>query len=611
MKKLILTLVFVASFAMQALAYDFQSGNLLYTILSTDPPCVSLAGHVDGTEAQGELVIPETVTYEGVTYTVTSIGQYAFWGCKNLTGQLVIPNTVTRICPAAFGQCSGFTGMLVIPESVTELSLPIPPVNGIEGAFEECSGFTGLVLPSSLEVIGGGVGGGCFAWCSGLTGELMIPNTVKEIYSMAFYGCTGLSGELKLPDSLEYIGYEAFGGCSGFTGKLVFPEAVDWIGDYAFARCSGFTDVELHHQVFYQYNFGDYVFSGWNWSEIDLPEGWTATGQGTFADNANLTKVHLPESLTNVGSDCFKNCSKLSEINIPESVYSFGSQAFSHCSNLTEIHFPKHLKSIGAGAFNHCSGLMGEIIIPDSVEWISLGTFDSCVGINRFVAGSSVNRIAEWAFRDTQLESFCLKATTPPQLFRQTQPNAWHFPADIPITVPCGTLEAYQNAEGWSDFTNISEGVVYVFFVLSSNEDSGIVNLLKEATCDDMTVKVEAVPGQGGTFLYWEANGERVSSENPYNFTLDKDTRLVAIFSGTGIGETGQAVSLYPNPTKEKLTIDGAEAAEIQIYNAIGQCVKTSRNTNEISVEGLSQGVYLLRITTADGMVISERVVKE
>ena len=266
MKKLVFTFAILASFAMQALAYDFQSGDLLYTIISTDPPCVSLDGHVDGENAQGELVIPSEVTYEEMTYTVTKIGYEAFYQCSGLTGNLVIPSTVdtimtrafkncsgftgdlvipnsvrhlgggafewcygfdgtlvlpetipaiysntfqgctgltgalnipstvTSIGPAAFGYCTGFTGTLVIPESVTELSTPVPPVNGIRGAFEECTGFTGLVLPESLRIIGGGSGGGCFAYCTGLTGELVIPDKVKEIGYGAFYDCNGLTG---------------------------------------------------------------------------------------------------------------------------------------------------------------------------------------------------------------------------------------------------------------------------------------------------------------------------------------------------------------------------------------------------------------------------------
>ncbi|MBQ4399061.1 MAG: hypothetical protein II829_05685, partial [Bacteroidales bacterium] len=68
MKKLFVTLMIVVGFAMQALAYDFQSGDLLYSIISTDPPQVSVDGHVDGQAAQGELVIPAWVAYQSINY---------------------------------------------------------------------------------------------------------------------------------------------------------------------------------------------------------------------------------------------------------------------------------------------------------------------------------------------------------------------------------------------------------------------------------------------------------------------------------------------------------------------------------------------------------------
>jgi hypothetical protein len=554
MKKLVFTLAVLAGFAMQALAYDFQSGNLLYTIISTNPPRVSLDGHVDGTNAQGELIIPEMVEYDGVTYTVTKIGDEAFsrciyltgdlvipntvthigkeaflscsgfsgqlvipntvdvidhgafcncWGltgdliipnsvhylgarafhwcsgfdgqlvlpdsiteiyaftfsgCSGLSGTLTIPNTVTSIAAEAFCDCRGFTGDLVIPNSVTELSAGNPYVNTLMGAFQYCSGFNGrLVLSENLEVIHGNTAGGCFYGCSNLTGDLVLPNTLKEIGGDAFYGCSGLTGELVFPDSLNYIGIGAFEGCSGFTGRLVFPETVEQINDNAFARCSGFTDVELHHQVFYQHNFGDHVFSGWSFTNLDIPEGWTTTGKYTFSDCSNLVSVHLPESLFFIGGRAFLNCSSLSEINVPEGVKEIGYGAFSGCTHLAEFDFPENLTAISGAAFSHCVSLSGDLIIPDYLERMEAYAFDSCVGFNRLVMGAHVNYIAEPAFENTEFELIIIKAMVPPVLERKPNQNAWHFPVDIPIMVPCGTLEAYHNAEGWSEFTNITE----------------------------------------------------------------------------------------------------------------------------------------------------------
>ena len=76
------------------------------------------------------------------------------------------------------------------------------------------------------------------------------------------------------------------------------------------------------------------------------------------------------------------------------------------------------------------------------------------------------------------------------------------------------------------------------------------------------------------------------------------------------IGSVKQTIGCYPNPAKEKVTINGIEAAEVQVYNALGQLVKSERNSNEISVEGLAEGVYLVRIMDAEGKVYTNKITK-
>ena len=65
---------------------------------------------------------------------------------------------------------------------------------------------------------------------------------------------------------------------------------------------------------------------------------------------------------------------------------------------------------------------------------------------------------------------------------------------------------------------------------------------------------------------------------------------------------------IYPNPAKEKVTIEGVEATEVEVYNALGQRIKMVRGTNEINVSGLLEGVYLLRIADAEGRIFTEKV---
>ena len=70
----------------------------------------------------------------------------------------------------------------------------------------------------------------------------------------------------------------------------------------------------------------------------------------------------------------------------------------------------------------------------------------------------------------------------------------------------------------------------------------------------------------------------------------------------------GKAFTLWSNPASQTVYIDGVEADEVQVYNTLGQVVKTMRGTNEITVAELPQGVYLVRIADAEGKVLTAKV---
>jgi hypothetical protein len=223
--------------------------------------------------------------------------------------------------------------------------------------------------------------------------------------------------------------------------------------------------------------------------------------------------------------------------------------------------------------------------------------------------GEHLDYISETAFKDTNIEAMTVKAVVPPELDSGDYVYSWHFDRDLPVTVPCGTLETYQNAEVWSEFSNMSEGVTNWFSVVSADENAGSVAILKEATCKEGSVEVEAMPNPGHEFLYWEANGHQVSTDNPYSFELEEDTELVAYFSSDGLEETGQSFSVYPNPAKDLVRIEGLEPSEVQVYNALGQLASVNYGTNEINVRDLPKGVYLLHITDVNGSSFTRRVI--
>ena len=147
---------------------EFIVGNLKYYVTSSNPPKVSVCA-ADATITTAN--IPATVSYEGTTYSVTSIGW--FRSCSSLTS-VTIPNSVISIGEGAFYYCSSLTS-ITIPNSVTSIG---------EITFAFCSSLTSITIPNSVTSIGTGA----FSSCYGLT-SVTIPNSVTSIGKEAFCNC--------------------------------------------------------------------------------------------------------------------------------------------------------------------------------------------------------------------------------------------------------------------------------------------------------------------------------------------------------------------------------------------------------------------------------------
>ena len=205
---------------------------------------------------------------------ITKIPTRAFYNCKNLTGNLVLPNSVTTIGEQAFYGCFGFTGDLTIPNSVKTIG---------EAAFSGCFGFTGdLIIPNSVTTIRKRA----FYGCSGFTGSLTLPNSVTTIESSAFYNCKGFTGDLSLPKSLEVVGTGFLEKCNNIQ-TITFqslPKGISvYLGDLT-------KTVSLSDDSYISSNKEDYTIDAIsytrtmssNWGTLVLPYPLTLTGNEPY-----------------------------------------------------------------------------------------------------------------------------------------------------------------------------------------------------------------------------------------------------------------------------------------------------------------------------------------
>lgn len=423
----------------------------------------------------GDLVIPETVTSGGVTYTVTSIGDYAVYFCTSLTS-VSIPNTVKRI------------------------------------------GYGAFYYDMSLSQVSFGEG-------------------VEVIADYAFYYCSSLS-PLSLPASLDSIGYGAFNRCTSLT-SVTLPAGVVSVGTSAFGSCTALEAINVEEGslsyassdgILYTYGLETAVLCPRGKSgDVVIPEGTTSIGEAAFYGCSALTSVSLPSTLETIGDDAFSSCSGLTSVSLPASVNSIGDGAFSDCSSISTLTVEEGnatysaidniLYSDGGKSLLLCApGVEGDIVVPSGVETIKSKSFNSCEGLTSITLPSTVATIEEYAiyacygltslvigtgvtsigkyflwFNYRLDDIYCYQSTpcTPDGEIFSTSYSQYE---DITLHVPSGSKEAYAADTYWGKFTTITDDI---------DEETAGIDRLKGQTIEETPtyynmqgVKV-ASPGKG------------------------------------------------------------------------------------------------------------------
>lgn len=428
----------------------------------------------------GNVIIPSEVVYRNETYSITSIGNNAFYMCSGLNS-VTIPESVTSIGYGAFKLCSGLT-TLTIPNSVTSIG---------QSAFIGCSGLTSVKVSDGLTFIEENV----FYGCTNLT-SINIPNSVGSIGDYAFYNCKSLK-TIAIPKNITRIGENAFKDCWGLTSvqitdleawcrinfrnvdsnplfyahhiflngdeieNLYIPSTVTGIENYAFYNCQGLVSISIPSSVT---RISKNAFLGcYGLTSLTIPGNVINIGEGSFAACKNLTTVTIEEGVASIGKSAFYDCTALQSITIPNSVTDIWDYTFMYCSSLTSFTASNNIKSIRDHAFYQCGGLT-EITLGSGLETIYPYAFAAC------------SKLAD---------VYCYAEKVPIMTDIDNQPhtNAFDgFDGSSPIEnatlhVPAASIEAYKSTEPWSSFNEIvsleEETPDYPKFIYEIGNESG------------------------------------------------------------------------------------------------------------------------------------------
>ena len=567
-------LIAMCIMCIKAIAFDFKSGDLCYDILSTTDKtvCVTYEKNSDTYIASynylpSQVNIPPTVKYNGVTWTVSQIGDYSFRGCRELQS-ITIPSTIQAIGVMAFESCTGITS-IHLPASLAiinysafhncsslkriECDAPIPPmcfgsdVFKLNSASNNSAEFCQVFVPGKSVMSYQHANGwrdmpiNSFSEDASTTLYFLIVDSSTNSVMLAPSESTPYYGDIIIPESFVYDGttfhvtgiwQNALADCTNLT-SIVIPDCVTYIGDNAFLNCQKITSIKIPVNVSY---IGTNAFKGClSLKTVDFfcRTGWSSGMGGEssiwrnppFAGCPNISEINIGSTVEEIPDDMFK-VTEITQIIIPDNVRVINSDAFASCPQLKEITIGKNVEKLT----NTCFGLAANEAGSAETLFFNATNLKEYSGnqsywypflnspLKKIVFGENVESLPKNAFNECQnLESITISAKTPPTC----ESNCFTSVNKLTcvVYVPRVSLSLYKNAPVWKTFANIQpiEEVSSSLWYIPSNEIENTSNAQLDIYMKPVN---DIVAFQCDVKL---PDGISIASDND-NFLIDKGT---------------------------------------------------------------------------------------
>lgn len=355
--------------------------------------------------AAGAATYPETVEVDGILYRIVGNGEatclgpngdHASFSAHNLELKDYVlfsdsqyPHRVGDVAAQAFDGCVNITGDLIIPDTYRNIH---------KAAFKDCTGFNGILKLSPNLIT---LAESAFQNCSGFKGDLTLPGKIV-INKYVFDGCSGFDGKLTLPDNSTdpYIWEGAFRGCSGLTGSIEIPDNIKYISEFAFQNCSNLDGtLTLSPNTT---SVGQYAFANCTklHGELVIPSSVISLLYHVFENCTGFDKLTLEPGVKGLYQYAFAGCTGFKgDLYIPESVTTLDSRTFYHCTGFDgTLTLSPNTKLINASCFEGCTGFKGTLVVPEGVESLWASVFKGCTGFTGVSLPNSLTNIQSSVF---------------------------------------------------------------------------------------------------------------------------------------------------------------------------------------------------------------------